>query len=92
MFNVGVPKEQLYKCMSCVENDRMFYIKVNFDQLFDAAGRSDYTINGFVFEEIFPLRIKWFPLHKVLEVTLSFVKLRGVYDATIGITVTFVRR
>ena len=31
MFNVAVPKEQFYKRMSCVENDRMFYIKVNFD-------------------------------------------------------------
>ena len=41
LFNVVVPKEQLYKCMACVENDRMFYIKVNFDQPLDAAGRSD---------------------------------------------------
>ena len=72
-FDVGLSKEQLYNCMACVENDRKFYIKVNFDQPFDASGRSDCTIwpnkarkrsntatpfNGFVFEEIFSLRIK----------------------------------
>ena len=92
--------------MSCVENDRTFYIKVNFDEPFDATAdrirwfarigrkrsnkgrkRSNTTtpFNGFVFEEIFSLRTKWLPLHKVLEMTLGFVKLRGVYDATIGI-------
>ena len=41
MFNVVVPKEQIYKCMACVENDRMFYIKINFDQPFDAASRKN---------------------------------------------------
>ena len=46
------------------------------------------SFNGFVIEEIFFLRIKWLPLHKVPEMTLGFVKLRGVYDATIGIRVT----
>ena len=107
MFNVGVIEEQLYKCMASVKNDRMFYIKVNLVQPLDAACRSDKTIwpnkgrkrgntatpfNGFVFEEIFSLRIKWLPLDKILEMTLGFFKLLGVYDATIGITVTFVRR
>ena len=41
MFNVGVPTEQLYKCKACVKIDRMFYMKINFDEPFNAAGRSD---------------------------------------------------
>ena len=73
MFNVGVIEDQLYKCMACVKNDSMFYIKVNFDQPLDAARRSDWTIwpnkggkrgntatpfNRFVFKEIFSLCIE----------------------------------
>ena len=31
MFSVVVPKEQIYEGMVRVENDRIFYIKINFD-------------------------------------------------------------
>ena len=48
--------------------------------------------DGFVFEEIFPICIEWLSLDKILEMKRGFVDLRGVYDVTVGIAVTFVRR
>ena len=81
----------------------MFYIKIRFDQSFDAASRTDSTIwsdeggNGSIwllrltdfFQKIFSFGIKRLSPNEILMMTLGSVKISGIHNTTIDITVAF---